>query len=118
MGFYEKWQTQFNSFMEYVLIALVGGVLVACFATTIKIRYLVGSVIFGAVCGAVGAAVFTSEWASIGLTILGVLTAPVTIAKISGMSLWEAVEEIQAVRKHLKEEKDNKRKPHNYNNDE
>lgn len=96
MTFLEKWGAQFDLFMEYILIALTAGVLVACFSTKVRVRYLIGSILFGCICGAAGGYFFKSDALSVGVTILGVLTAPMTIAKLSGMTLWEAIDEIKA----------------------
>lgn len=96
MTFLHKWQTQLNSLLDYMLVALLGAVVLACFSAKVRIRYFIGSVLFGALLGSGGQHWFSSEWAPIALTIIGVMTAPLTVAKISGMTIWEAVDELRA----------------------
>lgn len=96
MEFLTKWKTQIDSMMEFMLVALVCGAIMAFFSPKIQIRYLLGSVMTGAMAGALGSYFFETPAVGIGLTILGVLTAPVTIAKLSGMTLWEAVDTLRS----------------------
>lgn len=95
LTFLEKWARQADVFMEYVLVALVGGVLMACFSQNVRVRYLIGSVVFGAALGGSGQYFFANEAMPILMTIVGVITAPVTIAKLSGMTIWQAMDEIK-----------------------
>lgn len=96
MTFLDRWTEQLDIFMEYILIALTAGVLVACFSAKVRVRFLIGSIVFGCVCGGIAQALSTSDAIPVAATILGVLTAPMTVAKLSGMTLWEAVDEIRA----------------------
>lgn len=97
MEFFNVWKAQIDRLLEFVLVAIIGGILMACFSPKVQIRYLFGSVIAGASAGAIGSAMFPDSPAvAIGATILGVLTAPVTIARLSGMTIWEALDTLRA----------------------
>lgn len=89
------WRAQLEAFLQPFLLALVVGVIVACFGTKVVPRFFIGSVLLGSLLG--GGAVLM-EWSPVwhvGLTILGVLTAPKTVAMLTGTDLFQALDIIR-----------------------
>lgn len=96
MQFLENWKSQFNSFMDFFLVALLAGAIMLLTSKKMSSpRFLIGSVLWGCTCGSIGAYFFEHPAVPIALTMGGVLTAPMTIARLQNMTLLDVVNEIK-----------------------
>ena len=86
-------RTQLEALSNTVIPVAMASIALGCLSSKTRVRYMIGSAMFGSLAG-VGVGFFTESAAAISLAAaLGVLTAPATIAKLSGMTLFEAVED-------------------------
>ena len=96
MPFLESWKAQINSFMDFFLVALLAGAIVLFTSPKVSSpRFLIGSILWGCTLGAIGAFFFTHPAPPIALAMGGVLTAPMTIAKMQKMTILDVVNELK-----------------------
>lgn len=91
----ETVREQIESLVNTVIPVILASIALACLSTKTRVRFIIGSAVFGSLAG-VGVGFFTDSTAAISIAAtIGVLTAPATIAKLSGMDLFQAVDAIR-----------------------